>query len=105
MGWLQGAFTPEAAVWGPKPRHTARESDFMLQCTATPKAPAFTTTVIASNTSMSLAAMVCMRVAPFRCFATEAHLTALQCFMSDPLTAINSIGTQACSQIGIITYL
>ena len=51
MGWLQGAFTPEPAVWGPKRRHTARESDFMLQCTATPRAPAgiLMSSVIASK--------------------------------------------------------
>ena len=73
MGWLQGAFIPEPAVCGPKRRHTARESNFMLQCTATPKAPAFMSSreyLIDINESGSYERCD-------SCFAIEVHLTAL----------------------------
>ncbi len=46
MGWLQGAFTPEPAVLGAKHRHTARESDFMLQWTAAPRGTLMTTVIV-----------------------------------------------------------
>ena len=38
-GWLQGDPSPDPAVGGAKRKHTARDSDFMLQWNGTPRAP------------------------------------------------------------------
>ena len=38
-GWLQGDPSPDPAVGGANLRHTARDSDFMLQCRGTPREP------------------------------------------------------------------